>query len=700
MVNAGRAAFLIDAAAYFSAFVQAVERAQRSILIVGWDIDSRVRLLRGNPVRESSSRLGDFLNDVVSRRSGLHAHVLIWDFSLIYALEREPLPIYKFGWRTHRRLHFRMDGTIPIGASHHQKIVVIDDAIAFAGGVDLTKCRWDTPDHQLVNPLRMDPGCGNYPPFHDLQMAVDGEAAVWLGKLVRERWRRTTGKIIQPPVLINSPDLWPSGLTPDLENVAVAIARTEPEYNGYPQVGEVRALYEDMILSARRTIYIENQYLTSQFIGELLAARLQEEFGPEVVIVLPCNCSGWLEQSTMGALRSRVLQRLRAADRFGRLRVYCPRLKSNGGSTEVLVHSKVLIVDNDMARVGSSNLSNRSMGLDTECDLAVESGGDEQARQAIARFRNRLVAEHLGTTPDSVDRLFNEKKSLIETIECLRVNPSRSLETIDTYAPEVFDSYLYDNRLLDPEKPAPPAELLNMVLPESIKKKSFMHILGTVCILLTLLGLAAAWRWTPLNEWLDMEVVIYWAGYIREQPFAILWVILVYMIGGLVVFPVTLLMVGTAISFGPLTAFVFSMLGCMASAFLLFLLGQVLGQDAMRRFPGSRLERLSRSMGKRGLFTVLMLRIFPVGPFSVVNFVMGASHISFRDYAIGTLIGLVPGLLAITFLGDRLGEAIRNPKMENFLFLAAIVALFIGANIFIRRWLHKRNESSSSQLHK
>jgi len=123
---AERVAFLVDAAAYFAAFAATIERARKSIFITGWDIDSRVALVRDKDAWELSARLGDYLNGVVSRRRGLHAYVLVWDFAMIYALEREPLPILKLGWRTHRRLHFRLDGNHPIGASHHQKIVVVD----------------------------------------------------------------------------------------------------------------------------------------------------------------------------------------------------------------------------------------------------------------------------------------------------------------------------------------------------------------------------------------------------------------------------------------------------------------------------------------------------------------------------------------------------------------------------------------------
>src|SRR5581483_8161705 len=96
---------------------------------------------------ELPNTLCDFLNAVVSRPHGPQAHVLTWDFAMLYALDREWLPLYKLDWRTHRRLKFRMDDKHPPGGSHHQKVVVADDAVAFVGGIEITHARWDTPGH-------------------------------------------------------------------------------------------------------------------------------------------------------------------------------------------------------------------------------------------------------------------------------------------------------------------------------------------------------------------------------------------------------------------------------------------------------------------------------------------------------------------------------------------------------------------------
>ena len=192
-VKAGRAAFLIDAESYFTALSSTLQKAERDIIIIAWDLDSRLQLLRDGMKSDMPSKLRDFLNALVANRPGLHIHILEWDFSVIYALEREPFPLIKMEWQSHKRLHFRLDGRHPVGASHHQKIVTVDDAVAFVGGIDLSRGRWDTSDHAVDDPRRRDPSGKAYPPFHDVQMVVDGEAAAVVGELARERWRRATG---------------------------------------------------------------------------------------------------------------------------------------------------------------------------------------------------------------------------------------------------------------------------------------------------------------------------------------------------------------------------------------------------------------------------------------------------------------------------------------------------------------------------
>ena len=296
IAKAPRTAFLIDADAYFAAFRHAVTRARHSVFMLGWDIDSRVQLNPGTA--EPPLTLLPFLNDVLAHRPTLRVFALAWDFSVLYTLEREPLPTYRFAWSAHPRLAFRLDDAHPFGGAHHQKIVVVDDALAFAGGLDLTIRRWDTPAHQADEPARVDPAGHPYPPAHDIQRMVDGEAAAALGELARARWHAATGEAPLPAA--RSPtepaaDLWPEVTIPDVRDAPIGIARTMPPFRDAPGVQEIATCAEQAIASARRFIYIENQYLTSAAIGAALARRLAEPAGPEGVVVRPRarSMAGW-----------------------------------------------------------------------------------------------------------------------------------------------------------------------------------------------------------------------------------------------------------------------------------------------------------------------------------------------------------------------------------------------------------------------
>ena len=175
-------------------------------------------------------------------------------------------------------------------------------------------------------------------------------------------------------------DLWPADLTPDLTDVDVAIARTLPDSETQPAIRECEALFLDSIAAAKRTIYIESQYFTNDTLGAALAARLREPDGPEILVVTPQECHGWLERNTMGAFRDAVFRQLIAADAHRRLRIVYPAA-SRAQNVPIFVHSKVMIVDDELVRIGSANFSRRSMGVDTECDLAVDAGGDPRVRK-------------------------------------------------------------------------------------------------------------------------------------------------------------------------------------------------------------------------------------------------------------------------------------------------------------------------------
>jgi phosphatidylserine/phosphatidylglycerophosphate/cardiolipin synthase-like enzyme len=254
-------------------------------------------------------------------------------------------------------------------------VAVIDDAVAFVGGLDLAHGRWDTPAHRRDEPHRRDAHGRLARPNHDVQAVVDGAAARALGELCRDRWRRATGASPQADDAPAATDPWPAGLAPDITDVDVAIARTDPGWVDARPVEEIRQLYVDAIASARRSLYLENQYFSSSVVGGALEARLREADSPEVVVVSRLTEEGWLEERTMGVLRARLHQRLREADGHGRYRLLYPHIPGLEAAAPLNVHSKVLVADDELCSIGSANFNNRSMGFDTECNIAIEARG-------------------------------------------------------------------------------------------------------------------------------------------------------------------------------------------------------------------------------------------------------------------------------------------------------------------------------------
>jgi len=689
--RADRFALLVDADPYFRAVRAAMRSAQHSIFILSWDIDSRTHLIPEGANDGYPEPLGDFLHAIVASRPDLRVYVLNWDFAMLYALEREWLPAYKLGWRTHRRLQFCMDGRHPIGASHHQKVVVIDDAVAFVGGLDLTRCRWDTPEHGSDMPLRRDADGKPHAPFHDVQAMVDGDVARALGELARTRWQRATGRY--PVDLCEKwKNRWPSYVKPDLAYIDIGIARTEPAFGGNPGVDEIRQLHLDAITAARRHIFFENQYFTSGLIGDALAARLAEPDGPEVMVISPETQSGWLEKATMGVLRARLHARLRASDLYERYRLYSPYIPEL--KDECLnVHSKVFAIDDTLFGVGSANLSNRSMAFDTECQLVIEAQGNKAEKtrisQAIANLRARLLAEHLGTTVAAVNAEMKISTGLHAVVEALK-RPGRKLHRLDPIVTPELNALIPESAMVDPERPIDAEQLVAQFLPPDAPTRIPLRFarIGTLAILLA--TIAIIWHWTPLRHYVNLNGLIAIARSFESLPFTPLIVLAGYVVGGLLLVPVTLLIAVTGIVFGPLLGGVYAISGALLSASLSYWLGRWLGRDVVRGLVGTRVNRLSERIAKRGVLAMTIVRLLPVAPFTVVNVVAGASHIRFGDYLMGTFLGMAPGIIVTVMFVHHLAEALRNPTPLTIAVLAGVAILLVSVAVTLQRLLARK----------
>jgi phosphatidylserine/phosphatidylglycerophosphate/cardiolipin synthase-like enzyme/uncharacterized membrane protein YdjX (TVP38/TMEM64 family) len=682
--RADRAAVLTDAGQYFGAVREALLKARSTVFLVGWDLDSRTRLVGESGRADDGYPEGliDFLTALVERRPRLRVHLLVWDYSILYASERELVPVAYLRWRTPPQIRFCLDDNLPLGASQHQKMVVIDDALAFSGGLDITDRRWDTREHRLDDDRRVDLAGAPYPPFHDVQAMVDGPAAAALARLARMRWTHSACERVPP--LRPKGDPWPESIVPDLSNVSLGIARTQPAIDDESDVREVEALFMDMADAAERCVYIENQYLTTRSFAERLARRMIARPDLEVVLVTPKRAHSWLEEQTMQAGLGRFMQVFTEHGVQERVRLLYPNVSDGTRNIDTMVHSKVMVVDDRMLRVGSANLNNRSFGVDTECDLVFEASNADHGRQ-IACVRDRLVGHFCGVNENEIADTVAQTGSLIKATELFEPNKH-------CLAPITLDlnnaaSITVLQEIGDPERPIAAPEFAKTFVGERPPARRLRRFWKVIALGLFVVGLLLAWRLTPLASLANPHTIRAWFGAIELVPAAPVIVLAVFVVAGLLVFPVTLLIAATAATFGPWLGFVYATIGALASAITTYGVGAMIGRRTLQNVIGPRLNRIRRTIVRQGVLAVAAVRMVPIAPFTVVNLAAGASRIPFADYVIGTLLGMLPGLALMSALGHQIFNVLTAPTPLNVaLFILAIVA-WIAASLGIQALL-------------
>ena len=561
-----------------------------------------------------------------------------------------------------------------------QKIIVIDDRLAFCGSIDITTHRWDTTAHRVEEPARTSRFGKPYGPYHEVQAMVEGPVARSLGDLARERWRALgDSKIAAPPA--RSESLWPEGIEPDLTGVSVGIARTMPGGGDHPAAHEVEQLFIDSINAARRSIYIESQYFTSAEIGRALARRLAEDDGPEVVVVTSRECSGWLEQKTMGVLRQSVFQHLKSADRNHRLRLVFP-FASRAADVPTFIHSKVMIVDDTFLRIGSANCAHRSLGLDTECDLAADASGDREAEQGIRRVRDRLLAEHLGRDAaevsdalarapmrDLIDRHHDGERTLalIEVAEADGSTPPA--EGIIAAA--------------DPTEPLGFGPAVERVMPWVDASAG-----GNALRLWILPGIAlaaalvAAWTATGdlrRPEFQQLQQVLIRAS---ADPALIAIGAACFVMAAALLVPAELLILSAGIAFGFASGSLVAFAGSIVAACLGYVAGRALGESGLTKWMSQRSYRTTRQAQLRGPLAIALFRVTASAGAGAIHLASGARRLPFRDYLIGTVLALLPVVPAIAALGAMFRHLILHPSVWNSIItMAASFALIAVAGL-------------------
>ena len=710
-VRAPRAAVLVDAAEYFGALRESLLRAERSIFILGWEMHSRT-CLRGNEdgrKERSTTELGKLLRRMLRHRRELEIRILLWDHSLFFAAQRELFPRWMFGWRRRRRVEVRLDNRLPLGAAHHEKLVVIDDAVAYCGGIDLTLRRWDTPEHRPIEPRRCDPQNRPYIPVHDVQMVVDGEAAAALGQRARERWETASGGRV--PALEPRGDPWPRRVEPVFVEADVGVIRTVGAVEA--KQGEIREGERSIVEAIRRAerlVYIENQYITARIVAAALVERMRVKRGLEVLVITSRTPRGWLEAETMGAGRQLFMAAFEEGDLNRRIRFlypfarglpgdeeYEPANKHADGTYSIHVHSKVLIVDDAFLRIGSSNLNNRSMGFDTECDLGIEANSAAQ-RAAIAGVRDRLIAEHWGLEPRDVERALASGKSVMTALTAAqRSFLGRTSRSAD--APPVRDVAALEREeiepseilleLGDPER-AVTAERIAQRLDPARGRPLLKWTLGVTAVALLALAAFAVLRYLPSIGPAFAERTTSAAASLRGSPWGVPVVLAAFAVGSVVSFPILVLIGATVFALGPWLGFVCATVGTGLAATITFSLGRTLGRKPLRRWLGRRAQLLERRLERRGIIAVALIRKVPIMPFALVNMLIGASGVSYRDFALGTAIGMWPEIAAIAFVGGRAVELWNHPTAANLALAIVAVVLWLAVLVGLQLAMNRR----------
>lgn len=720
--HAVRAAVLIDAASYFEALRASLLAAQHTIFILGWELHSRMRLEGSRRPKDGAPiELGKLLRWLLKRRPGLEIRILLWNHPVLYSVHRELFPRWIFGPRQPERVEILLDSHLPLGASHHEKLVIVDDDVAYCGGIDLTVRRWDVAAHHPVEPRRRYPLHKPYVPMHDVQIVVEGEAAAALGERARARWQHAGGKPVKRRRARGG--VWPRHLKPDFEDLRVGIIRTIAALEERAaDIREVERSTVAALASAERLVYIENQYVTSKSACEALVARMRANPSLETVILTTREPGGFLEAKTMGVGRQHFMAAFADSSLADRIQFVAPMARCDsdidiedakvapGGVLSIHVHAKVLIVDDKFLRVGSSNLNNRSMGFDTECDVGIEAENAAQ-RRAIASIRNRLVAEHWGSDEKSVAAALDANASVASALASLprvpvfstahgarhpRLTPWRRAARAPAFRrvrpierDESAGSELVA-QLGDPERVVSTDELVAQATglrnPRPLAKWAAALLGAAALVALVLFGLR------QLDVGIGDLVPRVVAGIegLEGSPWRVPLVLVLFVAASVVAVPILALIGATVVALGPVLGFVCSAIGTLLAASATFGIGRLIGRRPLHRWLGPKLDKLEQRVKKGGVVAIALIRKVPVAPFTFVNMLIGALGIRYRDFILGTALGMLPGIAAFAFVSDRAIDAWREPTPRNIAFIAGAIVLWLGVVFGIQHWLNRR----------
>jgi phospholipase D1/2 len=699
------AAMITGVGNYYRCLHNSICKAKHSVFIVGWDMDSRIALVRGDDATDDCpSTLYDLIVSKARENPDLQIYLNKWDHSIVFSADREFMPAVRWRKAECPNIHFRFDSVVPIHGSHHQKLIVVDDEVAYCGGIDIGLYRWDTRDHSPFHRHRIDPASKldkakdkHYLPNHDIQMCVAGPAAQALGDLVRKRWLMATDYEALPLRSYDSvgiPNTWPESDPPGFKDVTVGVSLTFPPIGEAGPVQQIEKLYPEEIARAEKFIYIENQYLANDRIAAALNQKLKDNPDVRVLVFSSRDPAGLIEESTMWRKRVRfrkILQRGGVEDRAEM--VYT--LITDGQRTVPLhVHAKIMIVDDKTLHVGSSNLNNRSMMLDSECDLVI-LGEDEKSCAKIAAIRNDLIREHCGMEVEEIQKLIDHGNPIADFLVDVPHSTQHFRKIRDSIS-DVAQRLTSFTDLGEPRKPFIPA--LFKTFSKHDEVVGFPHkkvALGFLAIM-TLVMMFLYWNNTFASDFMTAENLKHEIRSFREATWAIPTVIALYVIGGFMFVPVTLMIAVTAATFGPITGMLVSLAGALASAVATFGIGYIIGEGLFKNVANTAFLRITDRVKNAGVVTIAAIRMIPLAPYTLVNMILGVTSVRLIPYMLGTFLGLLPGTIAMVILADSLVHILQNPDPHNLAYVGGGIVLWLAVLVSIHalagRINHKRSK--------
>jgi len=413
---------LWDASQYFDRAAELLEDARSWVLIVGWQLDSRLLMLRpARPGRLAGRLLGlespewETLRDKVLRlceeRPSLRFYLLLWGHPSVYVPQREWLQT-RVWEELHPQVHLVFDNRHPFGASHHEKFVEVDGRVLLTGSVDLCADRWDSTAHLAHDPRRsLSRRQEDYGPYHELAVQVTGPICRLVHHHLRRRWRRLSS--------IPFPEWSGPPFGSDLRHESssggrrVWISRTSSTIDAgeahHPITREVEFLFRELISKAKHDIWLEGQYFWSRHVHEHLIARIRSATDKLRITIIIADLShlkflparmAWYQAHLLANLERAASSKPDLVD----LRVFRP---STDGRP-IYVHSKLVLIDDRWLSIGSANFSGRALRMDSEIMLTLEAVQPSDFVR-IRRFRRQLEAHWKPLVLSRVDSVTEEK---------------------------------------------------------------------------------------------------------------------------------------------------------------------------------------------------------------------------------------------------------------------------------------------------